>query len=110
MGPIHVWRSPVIAGRAASAAQLAAATLLAVLVQASAVSAGQPSREDQAAAEALFLQGGKLKAQGKIEEACNKWAASQRLDPAVGTLLFLGDCYEALGRTASAWATFTEAS
>ena len=32
------------------------------------------------------------------------------LDPGVGTLLYLADCYQQLGRTASAWATFRDAS
>ena len=72
--------------------------------------AGQPSPQDKAAAEALFLQAKSLMAEKKLEAACGKWAASEQLDPAVGTLLFLGDCYEKLGRTASAWATFAEAS
>jgi hypothetical protein len=72
--------------------------------------AAQPSPQDKAAAEALFLQAKGLMAEHKLEAACAKWAASEQLDPAVGTLLFLGDCYEKLGRTASAWATFAEAS
>jgi hypothetical protein len=72
--------------------------------------AAQPSPQDKAAAEALFLQAKGLMAENKLEVACSKWAASEQLDPAVGTLLFLGDCYEKLGRTASAWATFAEAA
>jgi serine/threonine-protein kinase len=46
---------------------------------------------------------------GNFEEACVKLETSHRVDPAVGTLLYLGECYEKLGRVASAWATFREA-
>lgn len=46
---------------------------------------------------------------GYFESACPKFAASHRLDPASGTLLNLGVCYERAGKTASAWATFKEA-
>ena len=42
--------------------------------------------------------------------ACKKFDASQKLDPAVGTLLFLGECNEKLNKTASAWAAFQEAA
>lgn len=65
---------------------------------------------DKAAAEALFDAGLALLKAGKHAEACPKLESSQRIDPAVGTLMYLGECYARLGRTASAWAAFREAS
>jgi tetratricopeptide (TPR) repeat protein len=65
--------------------------------------------KDRIAAEALFDQGTALLEQGRYEQACAKFEASQALDAGVGTLLYLGDCYERDGRYASAWATFREA-
>ena len=62
------------------------------------------------AAEALFEEGRKLVAEGKIDEACPKFADSQRLNPSPGTLLNLASCYEKSGRTATAWATYREAA
>ena len=64
---------------------------------------------DKAAAEALFDEAKKLYAEKKFAEACARFDASEKLDPGVGTLLYLADCYEHVGRTASAWATFREA-
>lgn len=61
------------------------------------------------AAEALFEEGRRLMAANQPGDACPKFAESNRLDPAAGTLLNLGACYEAAGRHASAWATYKEA-
>jgi hypothetical protein len=70
----------------------------------------QGSAENAAAAETLFQEGKKLMAEGKYREACPKLMNSQQLDPAVGTLLNLADCYERKGQIASAWATFKDAA
>src|SRR5437879_1284473 len=75
---------------------------------------GAPARaqsaSDKAAAETLFDQGKKLLAEGKTAEACPKFAESNRLDSGIGTMLYLADCYEKSGQTASAWAQFREAA
>ena len=60
-------------------------------------------------AEALFETGRQLAAAGKYGEACPKFADSQRLDASTATLLNLANCWENLGRTATAWATYREA-
>jgi hypothetical protein len=66
--------------------------------------------QDKAAAEEAFRNGRRLLEQGKQAEACEAFGLSQKLDPAVGTLLNLANCHEAIGKTASAWAEFTEAA
>ncbi|MBW2522937.1 MAG: hypothetical protein JRI23_02115 [Deltaproteobacteria bacterium] len=70
---------------------------------------GQVSREDSAAAQVLFDDGVKLRKEEAYEQACPKFAESHRLDPQLGTLMNLADCYEKWGKTASAWISFVEA-
>jgi serine/threonine-protein kinase len=46
----------------------------------------------------------------RYSEACAKLSASEQLEPAVGTLLNLGECYERLERLATAWGCYHEAT
>jgi hypothetical protein len=68
----------------------------------------EPSAQDKAAAEVLFRSGTQLMDRRQFLEACEKFDASDRLDPALGTRLWLADCYDRAGKTASAWALFVE--
>ena len=61
------------------------------------------------AAQVLFDEGIKLIEAGKWKEACAKLEASNGVEWAPGTAINLADCYEHIGRTASAWAKFLEA-
>lgn len=70
--------------------------------------AAQTSSE--ALAESLFLEARRLIDEGDYATACPKLRQSNELDPQLGTLLNLGNCYEKNGQTASAWAAFTELS
>ena len=99
-------------GRRAAVARSLAATLLCTAQAALAQSARTqgPAGTNESAAEVLFLSGKRLMAAGSYSDACAKFAESERLDPAAGTLLNLGDCYEKNGQLASAWMTFREAA
>jgi hypothetical protein len=82
---------------------------LAVVCGLSGRALAEPTPEDKAAAESLFQDALKLIEKNDYTSACPKLEASNKLDPAVGTLFNLGDCYEHTGRTASAWSSFGEA-
>lgn len=66
--------------------------------------------EPAAAALALFDEGRDLAARGDYTHACEKFEAARAYSRWVGVLLNLADCYEHIGRSASAWATFREAA
>lgn len=70
----------------------------------------EPSSTQRAAAEALFRKAAELMDEKRFNEACDKFQASQELDPTLGTMLYLADCYDRAGRSASAWALFQTAS
>jgi len=71
--------------------------------------AQQTPENDRVLAQSLFEQGKKLMQAGDYNAACPKLEASQRLDPAGGTLLNVALCHEKQGKTATAWADFKAA-
>lgn len=89
---------------------MALALLGAVLVAAAPAALAQVSADAKAAAEALFNQGRKLMEAGRFAEAAEKFEASNRFDPSVGTLLNLGVCREQNGQEQLAWETFRTAA
>src|SRR5262249_49768377 len=60
-------------------------------------------------AQALFLQAQERMAAHDVDGACDLFARSLRVERALGTLLNLARCHEKQGKTASAWAEFSEA-
>ena len=69
----------------------------------------EPTADAKAHAQILFDDAVKLTESGNFKEACPMFAESLRLDSGIGTLLYLSDCQEQLGNTASAWGGFREA-
>jgi hypothetical protein len=71
--------------------------------------AAAPARAQSAEAEVLFREGKKLMKKGSYAAACDKFEASEKLEPSIGAELNLGDCREKAGQIASAWAAFVKA-
>lgn len=67
------------------------------------------SASAQSEADAEFGRGRELIAAGRIAEACEAFARSQRTQPRVSTLLNLADCWEQRGLFAQAHETFVQA-
>ncbi len=86
---------------------LAAAALLAAL-SLSAPARADATPQDQAVAQSLYDEGRTLMTAKNFVQACPKLEEAQRLDPSPATEFHLADCYEQVGRTASAWAAFLE--
>jgi hypothetical protein len=63
---------------------------------------------DQAEARTLFDDGVRLFKAGDFPAACSKLEASYHLFAGIGTRGKLAECYEKVGRTASAWAMYRE--
>lgn len=87
----------------------AASCILAALVIGWAGRAQAQPSDQKAVAEHLFEEGRARLVDKDYAAACLKLAESQRLDPSIGTALYLAACYEKMGKTASAWALFREA-
>lgn len=88
--------------------QSGVAAIIALTLAAASLPAFGQSASDKATAVSLFDEGKKLVKAGKYAEACGKFELSQKLDPGVGTLGSLADCYEKAGKTASAWQAWRE--
>jgi hypothetical protein len=113
VAPPHVSRPPLLArrGRAPLLVALCIVALLgAVALQAQAEGKAKADPALAAAAAALFDEALRLMNEGRFAEACPKLEESQKLESAVGTLLYLGNCYEQTRRTASAWASYRAAA
>jgi hypothetical protein len=66
----------------------------------------QGAAQDPAAARSLFDEAKALVGSNRAAEACPKFEESYRLDAGIGTQFNLADCYERVGKTASAWSAF----
>jgi hypothetical protein len=89
------------------------AALLAAALQVPTAKAQNPEPAQAASPESeeaarLFEEGTRLYDQGKVEAACQKFEASLAKKPGIGTRFQLANCFERIGRAASARALFLE--
>lgn len=79
------------------------ASLLAVSIVSEGPSARASDESREKAAQEFFVQAMRLMQAKKYADACEKFAQSQELDPGMGTQFRLAECYEKLGRLATAY-------
>jgi hypothetical protein len=87
-------------------------TAFVLVVAATSLTSMTPARAEDAQTQAmgrtLFNEGVALFNKGDFEAACSKLEASLRAYPGIGTRGKLAECYEKLGRFASAYAAYRE--
>jgi hypothetical protein len=83
-------------------------TAMAIALMSPAIARAQAA-DDVARADALFNAAKQLRDAGQYADACPQFAQSSRLAAGVGVSLYLADCYEHIGKTASAWTEFRKA-
>jgi tellurite resistance protein len=100
----------VVRLRAMFSSGLFGAALSALLLYARVANAQTSEVLDKLSAEVLFDDALKRMESKDYATACPKLEESQRLDPGIGTLLYLAECYRSIGHNASAWMTFRSAA
>jgi hypothetical protein len=83
-------------------------TIIAIVLGAMLLAAG-PADAQNAEAEALFNEGDGLETSGKIDQACEAFEASNRIERRAGTMIRLGQCRERQNKIASAWSAYKDA-
>lgn len=73
-----------------------------------AASVARAAPEEAPTATDLFAEGKSLAAAGDFARACPKFERSLSLEHGIGTQFNLADCWERVGRTASAYRSFSE--
>jgi hypothetical protein len=68
--------------------------------------AAAPRTDAERQAQVLFDEGMRLMAQKRFADACPKLERSQAIDPGMGTQFRLAECYEKIGRLATAYDLF----
>jgi hypothetical protein len=99
---------PMLGSPATTGRSLVASGLLLAALSFTASAAAQATTSSTAA-EALFDAGRTALEKKDYAAACEKFAGSNKLEPAVGTVLNLAYCNEMQGKLATAWSDYREA-
>jgi hypothetical protein len=83
---------------------------LLLLISIAAISFAPRAFAQSAEAEQLFSDGDKDMKLGRLEQACDAFEASNRIEARAGTLIRLGQCREELHQLASAWSAYKDAA
>jgi hypothetical protein len=93
----------------ASSASISAASCAAFMFAVVCLATQPRAYAQSADANRLFDDGAQLMSQGNLEQACQAFEASNRIEPRAGTLILLGECRERNQQLASAWSAYTAA-
>ncbi|MGZ3421224.1 MAG: hypothetical protein ACXVEE_25335 [Polyangiales bacterium] len=81
---------------------------LSMVMSITASASADPSPSEAATARILFDEARKLMKAGKYADACPKLEEGVRLNPGLGMRFNLAECWEHLGKTASAWSLYLD--